>query len=111
MRVRGISTNDICFKKRLHLITYNKLMQNARIPLPQYISQTYSLDELIYRVYLAQMLNEALYNPSSLCNSAILTSRNDTVDVINQKLLDMMSGEAVTLISADKADQIGRAHV
>ncbi|OBZ80282.1 ATP-dependent DNA helicase pif1, partial [Choanephora cucurbitarum] len=80
------------------------LMQNARIPLPQYISQTYSLNKLIYKMYPVQMLNEVLNNPSSLCNSAILTSRNDTVDAINLKVLDMMPGEAVTLISADKAD-------
>ncbi|OBZ80812.1 ATP-dependent DNA helicase pif1, partial [Choanephora cucurbitarum] len=104
MRARGTSTNEIYFKKWLHLITYNKLIQNARVPPPQYIPQTYSLDELIYRVYPAQMLNEALNNSSSLCNSAILTSRNDTVDAINQKVLDMMPSEAVTLISADKAD-------
>ena len=104
MRARGTSTNEIYFKKWLHLITYNKLIQNARVPPPQYIPQTYSLNKLIYRVHPAQMLHEAVYNPPSLCRSAILTSRNGTVDAINQKVLDMMPGKAVSLISADKAD-------
>ncbi|SAM09603.1 hypothetical protein [Absidia glauca] len=51
MRVRGTSVNDLHFKEWLTSITYNTALQNAKILLPQYISQTYSIDELISKVY------------------------------------------------------------
>ena len=104
MRAIGNSPNDVHFKKWLYLMTYNTAMQNAKIPLPQYISQTSSLDELIAKVYSQETLLQALDNPSILYKSAILTSKNAAVDSINEKLLDLMPGEPVTLISADKAD-------
>ena len=55
-------------------------------------------------MYPQQNLIEALRNPSLLYKSAILTFKNDTVDAISHKVLELMPGNCTTLISADKAD-------
>ncbi|SAM01868.1 hypothetical protein [Absidia glauca] len=104
MRVRGTFANDLHFKEWLTSITYNTALQNAKILLPQYISQTYSIDELISKVYPQQDLIRAVNDTSLFYKSAILTPKNDTADALNQKVLDLMPGVPTTLISADKAD-------
>jgi hypothetical protein len=104
MRISGTSSNDMHFKDWLCQITYNETLQNKMISLPTYIRQTYSLNDLISRVYPRAHLERSINNPSIFHKSAILTTKNETVDLLNQKVLDLMPGESVTLCSADSAN-------
>jgi hypothetical protein len=104
MRISGTSSNDMHFKDWLCQITYNETLQNKMISLPTYIRQTHSLNDLISRMYPQQFLERVVENPSMFYKSAILTTKNETVDLLNQKVLDLMLGESVTLCSADSAD-------
>ncbi|CEP15859.1 hypothetical protein [Parasitella parasitica] len=65
---------------------------------------THSLDGLISKVYPYQDLARAINNPSFFFESAILTTRNNIVDKLNQKRLDLLPGEEITSHSADTAD-------
>ena len=64
----------------------------------------HDLTDLIAKVYFSENLIQALNNPSLLYKSDILTSKNSVVDSIYEEVLNLMPGEPVTLISADKAD-------
>jgi hypothetical protein len=104
MRIRGTSPNDIHFKEWLNQATYSSALQNRDISIPSYISQTNSLDHFISLVYPPQALQEIVNNPTFFYRSAILATRNDTVDDLNEKVLDLMPGHSVTLCSADLVD-------
>ncbi|CEP11524.1 hypothetical protein [Parasitella parasitica] len=104
MRIQGSSSNDIYFKRWLTDMAYGPNFQNKLITLPDYISQTHSLDDLISKVYPYPDLTRAINNPSFFFKSAILITRNDIVDELNQKVLDLLPGEEITLHSADIAD-------
>ena len=103
MRVRGTSSNDAHFKDWLYRMTYSPEMQNKSIPLPHYIYNTSSLNNLIERVYPMVVLSDALNSSQRLYKSAILTTRNDTADELNGKILDSMPGTILHLLSADEA--------
>lgn len=104
MRVRGTSTNDAHFKKWLNLITYNTSFQNQSIPIPVYISQVHSLDELISKVYPQNELDNSIQNSQFFFKTAILTTQNSVVDTLNLKILSLMPGDTTVMLSADTVD-------
>jgi hypothetical protein len=104
MRINGTSPNDIHHKECLNQMTYNPTLQNTNIAIPSYIGQMRSLDQLISKVYPLQDLQRAINVPDLFFKSAILTTRNDNVELINTKVLDLVLGVPVTLLSADTVD-------
>ena len=104
MRIQGTSGNISHFKDWLNQITYTPEMQNALITLPSYIYSTTILNDLIEKIYPAQFLADALLNPQLLYKSAILSTRNDTVDQLNSQILERVPGVSAVLLSADEAD-------
>ncbi|CEP17768.1 hypothetical protein [Parasitella parasitica] len=87
-------------------MAYDPNSQNKPIILPNYmcISQTHSLDDLTSKVFPYQDLARAINNPSFFFSSAILTTRNNIVDKLNQKVPNLLPGEEITLHSANTAD-------
>lgn len=104
MRVHGSSANEIHFKNWLTQITYDTALQNQQIAFPAYLSQQHSLDGLISKVYPQQDLQRSINSPNIFFKSAILTTHNATVDDLNEKVLNLMPGEATTLLSADSVE-------
>ena len=101
MRIRSLSENSVHYKDWLREITYTPEFQNTKIQLPDYIYSTTSIDDLINRVYPPEILQDPLRYSHQLFKSAILSTRNDTVDVLNNRVLNAMRGDMVDLISAD----------
>lgn len=101
MRLEGVSANDLQFKEWLYQTTYNPAMQNIDIEIPSYIDQWNSLDCFIAKVYPQQDLERAITHPELFAKTSILSTRNDTVDLLNQKVLDLIPGQPFTLLSSD----------
>ena len=93
MRVTGLSNNDIHFKNWLIDMSYNREFHSTNIYLPTYLHQTKKLKELISAVYPPSVLQRALVDGSYFYKSAILTTRNATVDSINEQVLKLMPGK------------------
>ncbi|CEP07868.1 hypothetical protein [Parasitella parasitica] len=91
-------------------MTYDTNFQKKPITLPNYISQTHSLDDLISKVNPYIDLARAINNPSFFFRSAILTARKNIVDKLNQKGLDLLPGEEIMSHSADTADTSNEEH-
>ena len=101
MRIRSLSQDSVHYKDWLREITYTPELQNAKVQLPSYIYSTTSIDDLINRVYPREILQDPLRYSQILRKSAILSSRNDTCDGLNQRILETMIGDTAELISAD----------
>lgn len=104
MRIRGVSENDTHYKDWLYRITYSQEYQNSAIPLPPYIYNTTVLNDLISRVYPRRLLLNAIHRPDLLSKTAILTTRNNTVDELNAIILNRMPGNSLNLLSSDVAE-------
>ena len=105
MRVRGNSVDAIHFKDWLYRMTYSPEYQNTTIGLPNYIHTTTSLDSLISQVYPEDLLANTANRSQELYKSAILATRNITVDEINEKILEAMPGISLRLVSADSVEE------
>ena len=105
MRISGSSANDMHFKNWLNSITYTPQHQNALITLPEYINRTSSIEGLISKVYPPSFLAAAIQQPQLLYKTAILTTRNDTMDELNNLILNAMPGHATVLCSADVVEE------
>ena len=104
MRVQGNSAEDNHYKNWLTQISYDANLQNTQISFPSYIYQSYSLDDLISKVYPLPDLHRSLQNPQLFFKSAILSTTNTVVDSLNKKILNLMPGNTTTLLSTDSID-------
>ena len=104
MRVRGTSVDAIHFKDWLYRMTYSPEYQNTSIGLPNYIHTTTSLSSLISQLYPEELLADAINRPQVLFKTAILATRNITVDDLNQEVLDSMPGNSLHIVSMDEAE-------
>jgi hypothetical protein len=96
--------NDIAFTRFLADMSYNSNLQ-GNIVLPSFIHQTTQLTEFISRIYRDEDIRRPdLSAQVYFGERAILASRNDTVDTINEIVLNKMPGENVTLLSTDSSD-------
>jgi hypothetical protein len=85
-------------------MSYNSSLQ-GNIVLPPCIHQITQLTEFISRIYRDEDIQRPNLNSQVYFGErAILASRNDTVDTINEVVLDKMPGEKVTLLSTGLAD-------
>jgi ATP-dependent DNA helicase PIF1 len=85
-------------------MSYNSSLQ-GNIVLPPCIHQITRLTEFISRIYRDEDIQRPNLNSQVYFGErAILASRNDTVDTINEIVLDKMPGEKVTLLSTGSAD-------
>ncbi|EIE75789.1 hypothetical protein RO3G_00493 [Rhizopus delemar RA 99-880] len=100
MRVQGTSSTDLLFKNW----SYNPYFQNATVRVSPFIFRTVGFNLPINRVYLTEKLSNAIQDSSVFAISAILTSRNTTVDSISSSVLNFMPGEIFSPNSIDKAD-------
>ncbi|CEG76193.1 hypothetical protein RMATCC62417_11123 [Rhizopus microsporus] len=105
MRLRSLlNENDTAFAKFIADISYSSGLQ-GNIVLPSFIHQANNLAEFISRIYRDEDIQRPNLNSQVYFGErVILTSRNDTVDAINEIVLDKISDEKVTLLSTDSAD-------
>ncbi len=69
--------------------------------LPSYIKKSNDLDSFIENVYPRSVLQNPLENGMFFKERSILCSKNKTVEEINSKVLEMVTGEKITLFSSN----------
>ncbi|CEI88394.1 hypothetical protein RMCBS344292_02785 [Rhizopus microsporus] len=100
-----LNQNDIAFARFITNVSYDHTLYGS-MTLPGYIHQTKQLNEFINKIYKDDEINNSMTirNGQYFGERVILATRNDTVGRINEIVLDNISGEKVTLLSADSAD-------
>ncbi|CEI93243.1 hypothetical protein RMCBS344292_07482 [Rhizopus microsporus] len=96
--------NDLDFANFISTMSYNHRLYGI-FSLPAYIYQTRQLNESVVRIYRDEDIADSVStNFGVFSKKTILTTRNNTVENINQILLEKMPGEKAVFLSTDTAD-------
>jgi hypothetical protein len=102
MRVRN-DPSELDFIDWISRLPYDPSL-NGQITLPPFIPQLKSAIDLINRIYPRERLLRAPRDYQAFRGRAILSTLNDTVRELNQKILDMLPGQERTYFAVDSAD-------
>jgi len=100
MRIRGQDELNRSFLEWIGNLPYDATAY-GKIPLHPAIQRTQELKDLISRVYPKELLLSAHHNLATFLSCSILTTRNDTVAEINEKVLNQLQGPVTEFLSAD----------
>jgi len=90
MRIAANSANQLFIDYLKGLVS--NPTQFGKIQLPRFIRRVSTIDELCDELYPQALLQEAVTSHSTLIGRAILAFKNDTVNDVNDRLLDRMPG-------------------
>ncbi|CEG76679.1 hypothetical protein RMATCC62417_11540 [Rhizopus microsporus] len=95
-----LNQDDIALARFIADMSYSSRLQ-GNIVLPSFIHQTNNLAEFISRIYRDEDIERPNFNSQAYFGErVILASRNDTVDAINEIVLDKMSATTSNILKA-----------
>ena len=106
MRLSQMNESDRFFSKWIAQLSYNP-QSNGMIMLPQYIKQHHSETYFINSIYPTTILNNPTDHSAFFQERAILCAKNADVESINQRIIDKVAGNTVTLYSQNTTDLTG----
>jgi hypothetical protein len=103
MRVNGLGEHNAAFITWVGSIPYDPL-KRPTTTIPPYISQLATFTELVWKVYLLQLLLRAADDLDAFASVVILTTTNAVVKDVNHAVLTEFPGLSNLFLSRDKAD-------